>query len=221
MPHPNFHAFIASQVSEDRSFIFGGIFPDCFELLKIKQKEALQFTKSLAKNKEFVQFYEGVKLHFFLDDYFHPNYVKPKSKELQNKLKPFKISYEVAHFFIEAALDQFVLEKYPYMKELLLEANEFYGTYSFSLYLGEYFNKDPKKIFKILCDCDEIVRLNGDYSFSNITKIANIFKNYLGKYMNSDIFTLIGASFALRQARKLVSKDWEEQINKALELVKK
>lgn len=87
MPHIIFHAFVANKFSKHRGFLFGSFFPDCFDIMRIKQKKALLFTKNLSKNKKFVKFYYGVKLHFLIDDLLHPTYIKKKANQLQKKIQ--------------------------------------------------------------------------------------------------------------------------------------
>ncbi len=166
------------ELSEaDIRYLAGSVMPDFEHLARAKDIEQLKDEKERAKlrGKHLSRFdmlrhfknanknvYEGIKAHFFLDDYSHPNYIYRKIDLFRQKnFNPF-----ATHMLVELSLDKFVLRQHPDFKNvhaavgkhLLENATEYSGHFA------KIMNKDQEMLAEVIKDAVNITNLK-HYSF--------------------------------------------------------
>lgn len=220
MPYVLGHVYLASRLSKDHQFILGNIFPDISHLInKETHAKMLKFAELYSNLNGNIIFYDGVKNHFRVDSYMHPNFVYKKMEILKEKFN--EINDILAHGLIEATMDKEINKMHPYVSKTLRKSLKHFDYEGLSLYLADYLHMDRKKIKNIVKDGVNVINTKNIYSVKSLV-IRGLL---LGKYsIGRNFLTGVKISHTrsiLRKTREIIKEDYQEYLDKTVEITRK
>ncbi len=164
----NSHAYIASKASHNSLLIIGSILPD-IAITKIigwkdlhDEEKTEKFKKVItSRNRNYLELLKGIALHNIVDNLTHNNYRNNRgyayqnNQKLSNLVSSFyglnaKRSEEIAHNYIESAVDILLLKNNSHINGLLRFSIKKIDIEELSDLLSFCFKTDRSKTLKAL-----------------------------------------------------------------------
>src|SRR3989338_9605096 len=220
MPYVLGHVYLASRLSKNPQFILGNVFPDIGHLIdKETHAKMIGFAEAYYKFTGNRVFYDGVKNHFIIDGYMHPNFVFKKVSILKEKFK--NVDDIVLHALIEATMDMEIAKMHPEIYGYLSSALKNFDKDGFTVYLSDYLYMDRKKIRVIIEDGFNVINNRKIYSIRNLfTKVLSLRKYAIGRNYLGNI-RIRHTRKLFKTVRETVKEDYDEYLEKTVELTKK
>ncbi len=220
MPYVLGHVYLASKLSKDPQFILGNIFPDISHLIsKDTHAKMLKFAELYSNLNGNQIFYDGVKNHFRIDAFMHPQFVYKKMRILKEEFK--NVNDMLIHGLIEAAMDVEIHKKNPWVSAMLRGSLKHLDTNVISIYLADYLHMNRKKINNIVRDGVRVIDNKNIYSIKRLMITGLLLRKYsVGKKFWSGI-NIRDARKLLNKTRDIIKDDYQEYLDKTFELTKK
>jgi len=157
--------------------------------------------------------WEGIKVHFLVDDYVHENYIP-------NKIKKFrKWDPRLVHFLTEVVMDRVLVKRNKKIKKFYDEVVEGLDLEKYEKGLEKIFPDSRFKGRKVLKDGIEMLRVSNLSSWLRISKVRKIVKRYNPfKEVYPNVLKLF---YMMMKIEKEVKKDLDEFLDKMVEELKK
>ena len=220
MPYVLGHVYLASRLSKNHQFILGNIFPDISHLINREtHAKMIKFAEAYTNLNGNYVFYDGVKNHFRVDGYMHPNFVYKKMIILKGEFNG--ISDILAHGLIETTMDVEINKKCPFVHPLLRKSLKEFDYYGMPIYLADYLNINRKKMYNIINDGIKVINTKKIYSIRNLFVKGLMLRKYsIGKSFLKGL-KIRDTKRLLNTARDIVTEDCFDFLEKTVELTKK
>ncbi len=220
MPYVLGHVYLASRLSKDPQFILGNIFPDISHLInKETHAKMLKFAELYCNLNGNQIFYDGVKNHFRVDAFMHPQFVYKKMLILKEEFNG--VNDMLVHGLVEATMDVEIRKKNPWVSVMLRGSLKHLDINGISMYLADYLHMNRRKISNIIKDGVRVIDNRNIYSVKRLVITGLLLRKYsVGKKFWSGI-KIRDARKLLNRTREIIREDYQEYLDKTVELTKK